>query len=243
MPISPDRQSLPNGRYGNVFDVLVDRPEKADALFKYPVVWVTGDAGVKALAEKLEAYVKKGGTLVLTPEAAGQLRDTLTGFKTKGATRRAGAWQPAGGAEQAATPFDVLECDVSTTEVLATAGTSPLLVRNKVGEGAVLTVLVPRGLGLDERAHPVLPYLMNGLTQDLLPVRVLTRDGKPLSGELLYQVNKTKDGYVVLLMNNRGVDKTQNGVARVDRRQYVDVLVQPAFAAKAAKEWTGPRDL
>ena len=47
----------------------------------------------------------------------------------------------------------------------------PLVVRNKVGKGAVITILVPRGLGLDERAHPVLPYLMNGLTANLLAGR------------------------------------------------------------------------
>jgi len=40
-----------------------------------------------------------------------------------------------------------------------------------------VTVLVPRGLGLDERAHPVLPYLMNGLTAGLLPVEVRLPNG------------------------------------------------------------------
>ena len=112
-----------------------------------------------------------------------------------------------------------------------------------VGDGAVITVLVPRGLGLDERAHPALPYLMNGLTQDLLPVSVEMPDGKRTAGEIQYQVNRTKDGYVVMLMNNRGVDKTQNGVARVDRRQFVDVVVQTKLPVKSVKEYTGPRDL
>src|SRR4029079_5303394 len=99
------------------------------------------------------------------------------------------------------------------------------------------------GLGLDERAHPVLPYLMNGLTQDLLPVRVEMPDGKRPAGEIQYQVNRTKDGYVILLMNNRGVDKTQNGVARVDRRQFVDVVIRAKEPVKTAHEWTTPRDL
>jgi hypothetical protein len=39
------------------------------------------------------------------------------------------------------------------------------------------------------------------------------------------------------------VDKTQNGVARVDRRQFVDVVIQTKLPVKSAKEWTGPRDL
>ncbi len=32
-------------------------------------------------------------------------------------------------------------------------------------------------------------------------------DRKRPTGEILYQVNQTKNGYVVLLMNNRGVDR------------------------------------
>jgi len=43
-----------------------------------------------------------------------------------------------------------------------------------------------------------------------------------------------------MLMNNNGVDKTQNGVARVDRRAFVDVV---AGTALPVKETTGPRDL
>ena len=35
---------------------------------------------------------------------------------------------------------------------------------------------------------------MNGLTHDLLPVEVRLADGKRPSGEIMYQVNRTKDG-------------------------------------------------
>jgi hypothetical protein len=72
---------------------------------------------------------------------------------------------------------------------------------------------------------------------------VLRPGGKRPAGEILYQVNRTKDGYVVLLVNNRGVDKTQHGVARVDRRQAVEVVVRSAVPVTAAREFTGPRDL
>lgn len=46
-----------------------------------------------------------------------------------------------------------------------------------------------------------------------------------------------------MLMNNNGVDKTQNGVARVDRRAFADVVVRTALPVLSAKEITGPRDL
>jgi hypothetical protein len=249
MPAAPDVQSLPGGRYGNVFDVLVDRPEKADALFRYPVVWAAGDVDLRALAKPLEEYVRKGGTLVVSSDNAPKdskrlLSHALTGFSVSNTFERHESWTPAGGTIQPTTPYRVERGILTGAEVLAWAAPNiPLVTRNKVGEGAVITILVPRGLGVDERAHPVLPYLMNGLTQKLLPVEVRTADGKPLSGELLYQVNRTADGYVVLLMNNRGVDKTQNGVARVDRRQFVDVVVRSSVPVKAAKEYTDPREL
>jgi hypothetical protein len=59
----------------------------------------------------------------------------------------------------------------------------------------------------------------------------------------MYQVNKTKDGWLVALVNNRGIDKTQNGVARVDRRAFVDVVVRTKLNVASAKEYTEPRDL
>jgi hypothetical protein len=244
-PAAPDVQSMPNGRYGNIFDVLVDRPEKAKALSNYPIIWAAGDVELGgAMAKPLEEYVKAGGTLVVNVEAAKKLPPAFLGFAPTANILRAEEWALNGDAARSTTPFEVVEIKPTTAQVLATAGKdAPLLVRNKAGEGAVVTVLVPRGLGLDERAHPVLPYLMNGLTTDLLPVRVELADGKRTAGEIQYQVNRTKDGYVVMLMNNRGVDKTQNGVARVDRRQFVDVVIRTKLPVKSAKEWTGPRDL
>jgi len=47
----------------------------------------------------------------------------------------------------------------------------------------------------------------------------------------------------VLLMNNRGVDKTRNGMARVDRRQSVNILIRTERSGFSIKEYTGPRDL
>jgi hypothetical protein len=59
----------------------------------------------------------------------------------------------------------------------------------------------------------------------------------------MYQVNRTKDGWLVALVNNRGIDKTQHGIARVDRRAFVDVLVRTKLQVQSAKEYTDPRDL
>jgi hypothetical protein len=242
-PAAPDVQSMPSGRYGNIFDVLVDRPEKAKAITNYPVVWAAGDVDLKPLVNQLDEYVTKGGTLVVNAEAAKGLPPKLLGLTLTGKRIRAEEWSPVGEPARPATPFEVAEAELIGVLPLALSGKHPLATVHPLGQGKVITVLVPRGMGLDERAHPVLPYLMNGLTANLLPVEVRTADDKPLSGEVMFQVNRTKTGYVVMLMNNRGVDKTQHGIARVDRRQSVEVLIKSSRPVKSAKEFTEPRDM
>jgi hypothetical protein len=243
-PAAPDVQSMPSGVYGNLFDVLVDRPERAKAIFDYPIVWAAGDVDQGGpWHAALEEYVRKGGTLVVNIEAAKSLPPKLLGLKPTGKTLTADEWAPAVGESRPAVPFEVVEVALDGATTLAWAGKAPLVTRNAVGEGAVIVSLVPRLLGQDERAHPVLPYLMNGLTAGLAPVEVRRADGSSLQGEVMFQVNKTKDGWLVMLMNNNGVDKTQNGVARVDRRAFVDVVVRTALPVKSVREVTGPRDL
>jgi hypothetical protein len=244
-PAAPDVQSMPGGVYGNVFDVLVDRPARAGAIFDYPVVWAAGDVDLSGpWAATLEEYLRKGGTLVVNVEAAKALPAKLLGLTPTGKATTAEEWSPEGGRPRATVPYDVAGVELSGAKVLAWASAKvPLITRNEVGAGAVIVTLAPRMLGQDERAHPALPWLMNGVTAGLLPVEVRKPDGSRPDGEVMYQVNRTKDGWLVMLVSTGGVDKTQNGVARVDRRAYVDVVVRTALPVKSAKEWTEPRDL
>jgi hypothetical protein len=240
-PAAPDIQSLPSGVYGNIFDVLVDRPNRAKAVFHYPVVWAAGDVDLAGPWQAvLEDYVRRGGTLVVNIQAGRSLPPALLGVRPTGKIQTAETWSPAGGDEQPTTPYEVAEVELAGASVLAWARAQvPLITRHRVGAGAVIMTLVPHLIGQDERAHPALPFLMNGVTAGLLPVEVVTAG----QGEILYQLNKTKDGYLVLLMNNRGVDKTQSGVARVDRRAFVDVVLRTLLPVDSAKEYTEPRDL
>jgi hypothetical protein len=246
LPITPDTQSMQSGIYGNIYDILVDRPERANVIFNYPVIWTAGDVELGGKwAAMIEDYVKKGGTLVVNaPVARGKLPEGFLGLKLGGKTQVAETWSTEDGSEQAATPFEVETAELAGAKALAWAGNKlPLITRNPVGKGAVIVTLVPRMLSRDERAHPALAYLMNGISDGLLPVEVRLANGDKPSGEIMYQLNKTKDGWLVTLFNNRGVDKTQTGIARVDHRAFVDVIVRSKDAVKSAKEWTEPRTL
>ena len=243
-PASPDVQSMPSGVFGDIFDVIVDRATKPKAMHQYPVVWAAGE--VKLAGDMLpivEAFVKNGGALVTTITQAKDLPIVLTGLKANGKSQRAEEWSLDGVATMKATPFEVAQVELQGAKPLAFAGKSPLMTRHAVGQGAVIVILVPHGLGIDERAHPCLPVLMNALTEDLLPFDVRLADGRHPTGEVMYQVNRTKDGWLLSFFNQRGIDKTQNGIARVDRRQFVDVSVRTKLVIASAREMTEPRDL
>src|SRR6266511_3795090 len=81
-PAAPDVQSMPNGMYGDIFDVLVDRPNRLKALLDYPVVWAAGDVDLTNPA--VEDYVRKGGTLVVNVEAARALPKERLGVRFTG---------------------------------------------------------------------------------------------------------------------------------------------------------------
>jgi len=243
-PQAPDVQSMPNGMYGNIFDVLVDRPSRMKAIHDYPVVVAAGDVDLAGNQAAIEEYVKKGGTLVVNVAASKGLSQKLLGVKWTGKTRVATEWTPGNEASRSSTPFEVVGADLDGAETIVAAGANvPLITRNKVGAGSVIVTLAPHMLGQDERAHPALPWLMNRLAEKLLPVEVRLPNGARPRGEIQYQLNKTKDGWLVMLVNGHGVDKTQNGVARVDRSAFADVVVRTSLPVKSAKEYTEPRDL
>lgn len=243
-PAASDVQSLPSGTYGNIFDVLVDRPSQSKALMSYPVVWAAGDALRGPWQTVLREYLKSGGTVVVNIEAAKNLPPALLGVKPTGKSSVAEEWAPNGEPPLATTPYEVAGVELAGAKVLAWAAPNvPLITRHAVDTGAVILTLAPHMIGQDERAHPALPWLMNGVTTGLLPIEVRLPNGERPRGEVMYQINKTKDGYLVALFNNRGVDKTQNGVARVDRRAFVDVVLHTNLGVKSVKEYTEPRDL
>jgi hypothetical protein len=245
-PAAPDVQSMPAGAYGNIFDVLVDRPTQAKAILDYPVVWAAGDVDLPAIKPVLEEYLRRGGTLVVNEAAARGLPAGWLGLKFTGKTTVAEEWSLDQEKPRATTPYEVagVELIAANVQVMAWAAPRvPLVTRQNVGAGTVIVTLVPHLIGQDERAHPCVPLVMNAVTAGILPVEVRRADGQRPAGEVMYQVNRTKDGFLVTLVNTLGIDKTQNGLARVDRQQFVDIVLSMRGGMRAAKEWTGPREL
>jgi hypothetical protein len=253
-PASPDVQSMPSGVYGDIFDVLVDRPSKSQVLTNYPIIWAAGDVQFHAeLIKTLEGHLQRGGTLVVNINQARQLPAAWLGVNLSNVTHLCEDWSPDGDKYLPAVSFGCVKATLAGAKAIAWAMPNdfaggknkplPLITRYQVGKGSVIATMMPNHIGLDERAHPALPCLMNGLTANLLPVEVRLANGQRPAGEIMYSVNRTKDGWLLGLYNHRGLDKTQTGIARVDRKSYIDVDLTTELPVASAKEWTGPSEL
>jgi hypothetical protein len=96
---------------------------------------------------------------------------------------------------------------------------------------------VPDLLGLDERFVPAAAHMLVHLLGDATPVRV--------GGEVEYLVNRNARGWVITLINNRGVYKPQQGLAQVRRDESAEVTLEgfPSARFKSAEEWTTAANL
>jgi hypothetical protein len=124
----------------------------------------------------------------------------------------------------------------SAKVLLKTPSGDPLVTVNSVGRGSVVYCAVPDLLGLDERLVPAAAHVLAHLLGDVTPVRV--------RGEVEYLVNRNARGWIVTLVNNRGVYKPQQGLAQVNRAESAEVTLEPNGAAFGrAAEWTTGEEL
>ncbi|HEV8605030.1 MAG TPA: hypothetical protein VGQ99_06670 [Tepidisphaeraceae bacterium] len=230
------RQTYVAGIFGDIFDVIVTAKGRAGILAAYPVVILAGEVTLseewgKALAQ----YVERGGTLVVCAE---QLLGRGVGGLTlpgTGDVKEAEEfeWE---GKKVGANVFRYRPIDSGGARVLAKVGDDALVTASRRGEGQIVWVSVPLGLGIDQRPVPVLGLLMQRLVKGLLPVKV--------SGEVEWVLNKLDDsGWAVTLLNNRGVIKPQHGVLPTEHGERISVVVTTAVSVTKATEWIAGSDV
>jgi hypothetical protein len=114
--------------------------------------------------------------------------------------------------------------------VLAKAGNDPLVTMSKWGEGQIVMISVPLGMGIDQRPIPLLGLLMQRLVEGLVPVKV--------SGEVEWALNKLDNaGWAITLFNNRGVIKPQHGILPTEHGEAQQVTISTPLPVKNASEW------
>jgi hypothetical protein len=236
-PATADRQVFVNAVFGDIFDVLVASDARREAIDAYRTVVVGGriEWG-PGWAERLGDYVRKGGTVVLNSAQAQGLPADLVGVRLRGATAEADdarcllTGETANDLSGQVFRFERVEARGAQVLIETRAG-EPLVTVNRVGRGRVIFCTIPDLLGLDERLTPAAAHLLTHLFADATPVSV--------AGDVQHLVNRTERGWVVTLINNRGVYKPQQGLAQVVRSETVDVRIAlRGEVIESANEWT-----
>ena len=229
-PAIADRQPFVSSVFGDIFDVLTT--EKPD-LAGYRGVVLGGRVGWD---QRLDEYVRAGGTLVLNAAQIRNMPEKVLGVRLTNSLAEADSARclsPGEAAEDLSGQlfrYEKVELKGATT-LIAAANGDPLVTVNKVGKGNVVFSALPDLLGEDERVTPFAAHMLSHIFADATPVRV--------SGDVEYLLNRTDNGWVVTLLNNNGVYKTQQGMAQVDRNAYVNVTISlRGEKIQSATEWT-----
>lgn len=240
-PAIADRQPFVAGVFGDIFDVLTaadvqqSKSKIQTLLPSYRAVVVGGriewsDEWIK----RLEDYVRNGGTVVVNAAQIKKLPEQFLGVRLLNETGEAhNARCLAAGEEPQDLKSQIFRYErfelKGATSLITIPDGDPLVTVNKVGKGSVVFVAVPDLLGEDERMTPLAAHLLAHIFADAVPLKI--------SGDVEYLINRTANSWVVTLLNNNGVFKTQQGMAQVDRSTYVNVTISGKQIQRAT-EWT-----
>jgi hypothetical protein len=240
-PAIADRQPFPPGVFGDIFDVLTaanvqGSKSKMQALLpSYRAVVVGGRIEWSPeWIQRLNGYVRNGGTVVLNAAQIKNLPEQFLGVRLineTGEAHNARCLAPGDEAEELKGQifrYEKVELKGATALITVPSG-DPLVTVNNVGKGSVVFAAVPDLLGEDERITPFAAHMLAHVFADAVPVKV--------RGDVEYLINRTANSWIVTLLNNNGVFKTQQGMAQVDRNAYVNVTISlPGI--QSATEWT-----
>jgi hypothetical protein len=249
-PIGPESEkpitgtnevNLP-GVFGDVFDVIFAYPDvnKWKTIDTYPVVIVAGDIELTAAeGERLNQYVERGGTLLVADaHLTGPGVAALKLPATVGTSEASGYRWLGGDDVHPSQTFryqEIAKAENPGFRSLAeTSEGKTFCAAIDRGAGRLVYFAVPRGLGIDQAAHPVLPRLMAHLTSGLMPVEV--------QGDVNWMVNKTSTGWAVTLLNPAGQDKPQQGITPTDYRENRPVSIVSRVPISSARDRLLPDD-
>jgi hypothetical protein len=239
-PASAIRQTFVNGIFGDIFDVIVNAPDRSAIAKTYPVLIAAGEVPLtKQWGAALRDYMEAGGTLVtcdgsFSGDGAAEFQ---LGAQPKQLSEASSFdWKPAGKKIES-NVFRYRALPTANAHVLATASdASAIVTATSRGKGRLVQIAVPLGLGIDDCPAPMLALVMQHVTQGLLPIHV--------RGDVEWTLNRLDDGgWVICLLNNRGVIKPEHGVLPTDYAEAQDVTIAAEFKLRDAREWITDKPL
>ena len=206
--------------YGDIFDILrLDTPKGAvdlELLKVYPVLFLAGNQRFTPDVKKvLLSYVQNGGTLILNTSMlkGGEFDNTFLGASIN--PKKLVGKETICTIDKLKLPsgkFNYLALMPNRgTKVLYTVNGKAVVTQSNYGKGRVILcsqeyLLEDREIIIDSvRRCKMLPTaydLMKRISQEVLPIRF---NGSKLAEQLMYQVNRKKNSYVIALYNNGGL--------------------------------------
>jgi len=236
-PITATNETYVAGVFGDIFDVIYAYPDpkRWTTLKTYPVVLLAGDLELTADEGRLlAAYVAEGGTLLV---ADGQLTGpgvSALELPEMGPVLEAFdyVWTPSG-TRHPSQRFRMKPI-VGGRALATEPGGKVFCAAFDKGKGRLVVLSVPRGLGIDRSAVPVVARLFAHLTRGLLPVEV--------EGDVEWMVNRSKTGWIVTLLNAAGQAKPQQGITPTDFRQNRAIRIRSRVPIESASDWLFPAE-
>jgi hypothetical protein len=226
-PITSTNEVYLPGVFGDVFDVIFAYPDanKWKTIDQYPVVIATGEIELTAAeGERLKQYMERGGTLMvadahLTGPGAAALALPASGdyLETTG-YRWFDANEVSPSQMYRYRPITVAANDKATRVLATSPEGKPLCVATDRGAGRLVYLAIPRGLGIDRCAVPMVPRLFAHLTRGQMPIEV--------DGDVNWLLNKNARGWMVTLLNPAGQQKPQQGITPTDYRENRTVTIR-----------------
>lgn len=228
-PAMADRQPFVSAVFGDIFDVVTTDNRNFDG---YRALVLGGRAEWNP---SLSEYVRSGGTVVLNAAQIRNVPESLLGVRLTNATAEADTARCSSPGEDAPDlngqlfRYEKVELK-GATALIAAANGDPLVTVNKVGKGTVVFSALRDLLGVDERVTPFAAHMLAHVFADATPVQV--------RGDVEYLINRNSSSWIVTLLNNNGVYKTQQGMAQVDRDAYVNVSISlRGEKIQSASDW------
>jgi hypothetical protein len=191
--------------------------------------------------QRLTAYVRSGGTLVINSAQIKGVPVELLGVRLKGETgeaHNARCLSPGETGQNLSGQifrYEKVELKGAVALITSTNG-EPFVMVNKVGKGSVVFAAVSDLLGEDERITPFAAHMLAHVFADATPVKV--------RGDVEYLVNRNENGWIVTLFNNNGVFKPQQGMAQVDRSANVTATISLAGQpTQKAWDWINDKEV
>ena len=196
--------------------MIVTAPKKSGIASTYPLIIAAGEVDLsQEWGEALQKHMLDGGTLVVCAgqfagpgTAALQLPTTQPSAEASELLWKAGREQTV-----SSNTFRFESPDPAYGQVLAASPDGkPIAVAYERGKGKLVYVGVPLGLGIDRRPVPLLALLMQEFSDRVVPLQV--------TGDVEWTLSRLEDGgWLIGLLNNRGVNKPQHGVNPTDYSQ------------------------